>query len=57
MLILYADSFDIDWGLLVTLLVALFGLVLKLAVNDARMEQKIDDLPCNNCPIPKKKRR
>jgi low affinity Fe/Cu permease len=54
MLILYVDSFSIDWALLVTLMLAMFTFILKNAVDNARIEQKIDDLPCQNCPDPNK---
>lgn len=43
MFILKVDGFTLDWASLYTIIIAMFGLNLKLSVNLARVEQKLDD--------------
>lgn len=51
MVVLMVDQFSIDYALIVTILIAVFGFILNLAMKLSRVEQKIDDLPCRKCPV------
>lgn len=37
------DGINLDWAALVTLLVTIFGFILKISADLARLSQKLDD--------------